>query len=303
MTDTIKAPVHWSEQIVFEALRTYFVEGAVALLPQVASETGASPKRIADAIAMQLWPSKGLTIEGIEIKVDRRDLLKEFSQPEKADVIANYCDKWWLAAPPGVVKPSDFEDGSFPKTWGYLEVSVHEPGELGQDEDGRYSVWLKPHVYKVKVKKKAEENQDVREPSRRFLASLMRNIQAFESPEAQVARKLSVLKHKAEQSAFALADKRIASATAEVAEFRRRISRFESATGLSTGVFEHIWSDDQLDKLFETQRRRLQIANSLDHFLEKAKTAADYIEAHAKNAQTEAENIRSLLKTSDKEGT
>ena len=125
---TIKAPVSWTEQSVFEALRTHFVEGAVAMLPQVASETGAAARRIADCIVMQLWPSRGLTIEGIEIKTDRRDLIREYEQPEKSDLIARYCDKWWIATPPGVVKQSDFEDGTFPKTWGCLEVTVHEPG-------------------------------------------------------------------------------------------------------------------------------------------------------------------------------
>lgn len=59
----IKAQVAWTEQTVFEALRTHFVEGAVALLPQVASETGAAARRVADCIAMQLWPSRGLTLD------------------------------------------------------------------------------------------------------------------------------------------------------------------------------------------------------------------------------------------------
>lgn len=295
----IPAPIHWSEQTVFEALRSHFVEAAVAFLPQVASETGAQPKRTADAIAMQLWPSRGLTIEGIEIKTDRRDLLREYAQPEKSDVIAAYCDKWWVATPPGVVKPSDFTDGTFPKTWGYLEVSVHEPGVLGLSEDGTSRVWLKPHTFMVKVKKKAEENAEVREPSRKFLASLLRNIQAFESPEAQVTRSLSIAKHKAERSAWDHAETMIAKSKNELDEIRRRVGRFENATGLRTGVFDSVWDDKQLDRTHEEQRRRLEIANSLDYHLEKAQTTASYLDSHLKNLQAESTALQALLNRKD----
>ena len=304
---TITAPVSWSEQGVFEALKLgHFVEGAVALLPQVASETGASPRRIADAIAIQLWPSRGLTIEGVEIKTDRRDLLREYEQPEKSDVIAQFCDKFWLAAPAGVVKQSDFDDGTFPKTWGCLEVSVAEPGVLGLDVDGRYSIWLKPHVYKVKVRKKAEENEEAKPPSRGFLASVMRSLQAHESPDAQVARRLSILQARAEEKAWELAEKEIAKARAERDEFRRRIAMFEQATGMVTGVFEPSWvaDDNHLRTLHEKQKRLIQIAHSVEHSFEQARSLASWLESRGKEMNTLSATLTRLATpevTHDKE--
>ncbi len=302
---TMEAPIHWSEQTVFEALRTHFVEGAVALLPQVASETGASARRIADCVAMQLWPSRGLTIECVEIKVDRRDLLREFEQPEKGDLIGRFCDKFWIAAPTGIVKQSDFEDGTFPKTWGCLEVSVAEPGLLGLDDDDqykRYSVWLKPHTFKVKVRKKAEENKDALPPSRGFLASLMRNIQAFESPEAVVARKVSVLKAQMDKQVWDLTEKEREKARAEVAEFRRRIAMFEQITGLSTGVFDHnVWDEAQLRKTHEKQKRLIQLAHSVEHSFEQARSLASWLENRGKEMTALSETLTKLATPSKPE--
>jgi len=291
---TRAAPITWTEQTVFEALRTFFVAESVALLPQVASETGASARRIADAIAIQLWPSRGLTLECVEIKVHRSDLIREYQQPEKGDLIGRFCDKFWIATPPNIVKQSDFDDGTFPKTWGCLEVSVHEPGTLGLDEEGRYSRWLTPHVYKVKVRKKALENPDALPPSRGFLASLMRNLQAFESPEAVVARKLSMVQHKAEATAWESAQKEIAKARAERDEFRRRIAMFESITGLRTGVFDQVWGDNQLRKTHEKQKHLIQIAHSVEHSFEKARELANWLENRGKEMSTLSETLKKL---------
>lgn len=283
------APVQWNEQLVFEALRTHFVEGAVVLLPQVASETGSAPRRTADAIAMQLWPSRGLTIEGVEIKVSRSDLLREYAQPEKSDIIAQFCDKWWIAAPAGVVKKSDFEDGTFPKTWGCIEVNVQEPG-LVAIADGVTS-WLRPHVFKAKVIKKAEENPEAKEPTRRFLAAILRSLQAHESPESQVERKLKDIQRRASKEAWDFANKHAEKSSNTLLEYQRHVSDFERVTGLSVGVQKGYWREDDRQKSYEDQRRRLQIANSLDSYFEKATALASSL----RNLSAEATRIADAL--------
>ncbi len=50
--------------------------------------------RAADAVAMDLWPSKGLEIHGHEVKVSRSDWLSELKQPEKCEPVKRYCDRW-----------------------------------------------------------------------------------------------------------------------------------------------------------------------------------------------------------------
>jgi hypothetical protein len=72
--------------------------------------------RFADAIAVNLWASRGYVVHGFEVKVSRSDWLRELKQPEKAEPIFRYCDRWFLVAERDVVKP-----GELPATWGHLE--------------------------------------------------------------------------------------------------------------------------------------------------------------------------------------
>lgn len=87
-----------------------------ALMEEVAPHTGGGT-RYADAIAVNLWRSRGHAIHGFEIKVSRSDWLRELKDPSKAEPVYRYCDHWWIVAPKGVVK-----DGELPPTWGLLEL-------------------------------------------------------------------------------------------------------------------------------------------------------------------------------------
>ena len=52
-----------------------------AFLSQVRNGTGyAKETRTADAICMSLWPSRGLTITGYEIKIAKNDWKKELEE-------------------------------------------------------------------------------------------------------------------------------------------------------------------------------------------------------------------------------
>jgi hypothetical protein len=91
---------------------------AWAYFTEVRNQTGYSRGTIrsADAIAMSLWPSRGLLLHGFEVKASRADWLRELREPGKADDFIRHCDHWWLVTEPGVV-----EAGELPKTWGHLE--------------------------------------------------------------------------------------------------------------------------------------------------------------------------------------
>ena len=88
-----------------------------AFFPQVRSSTG-SANRVADGIAMNMYRSRKHEIHGFEIKVSRADWLNELKNPQKADVIFSYCDKFWL-----VVSDKDIvQSGELPKGWGLMTV-------------------------------------------------------------------------------------------------------------------------------------------------------------------------------------
>lgn len=98
------------------ALRLRYPAGTFALMEEVGNGTGFKCNRHADAVAVGLWPSRGLFVEGIEIKVGRSDWLKELSQPDKADDIAKWCDFWWVAAGSDDI----VREGELPPNWGLL---------------------------------------------------------------------------------------------------------------------------------------------------------------------------------------
>lgn len=99
-------------------LRGRYAPPEYAYLPQVRSSTGFNPyERYADGLAISTYPSRGIHLHGIEIKVSRADWRRELRRPEKAEPIAQYCTYWWLAAPDGVI-PLD----EVPQDWGLLEV-------------------------------------------------------------------------------------------------------------------------------------------------------------------------------------
>lgn len=80
--------------------------------------------RIADAVAMDLWPSKGLEIHGHEIKVSRSDWLAELKQPEKSWPVRRYCDRWWLVVSDrSIIKP-----GELPEGWGLMAIGERTGG-------------------------------------------------------------------------------------------------------------------------------------------------------------------------------
>lgn len=96
-------------------LRAKYAAPEWAIFREVPASTGGG-SRSADAIAMNLWRSRGLKIVGFELKRDRRDWLRELKDPEKAETLASLCDEWWLVTSQGVVK----DETEVPGPWGWL---------------------------------------------------------------------------------------------------------------------------------------------------------------------------------------
>lgn len=105
-----------TEAQVIEALRNRFPQPEWAMFTGVANGTGSHANRWADAVAMNLWPSRGLEIVGFEVKVSRGDMLRELKDPRKADEVAKHCDRWFIAVgSKSIVGPEEL-----PASWGLL---------------------------------------------------------------------------------------------------------------------------------------------------------------------------------------
>lgn len=98
------------------ALATRFAPQEWATIFDVGNATGFAHNRRADAISLNLWPSRGMEMHGFEVKVHRGDWLCEKDDPEKSAPIQKFCDRWWLV----VGHESVIQDGELPATWGLL---------------------------------------------------------------------------------------------------------------------------------------------------------------------------------------
>ncbi len=107
MTDT---------KLLHARLKTKYSGDEWAYFSEVPNGIGGAKTRSADGLAMSLWPSRGLELIGFEIKSYRADWVKELRSPEKAEAICQFCDRWYIVAPKGLVKTAEL-----PPTWGLLE--------------------------------------------------------------------------------------------------------------------------------------------------------------------------------------
>jgi hypothetical protein len=114
--------VHWNTTETMAALSDRYKAPEYAFLPQVANGTGGQRSRTCDALAMSVWPSRGLDLIGFEVKVSRGDWLSEKKNPQKADAIAKYCDFWYLVAGAKDI----VRDGELPTGWGLLIPRGHK---------------------------------------------------------------------------------------------------------------------------------------------------------------------------------
>lgn len=194
---------------VLAALRVHYPEAQFALLEQVGNGTGYSVNRHADALVMSLWPSRGLDITGIEIKVSRSDWKRELDKPDKAEPIAKYCDFWTVAAPVGIVDPL-----TLPVPWGLLEVCPYGAALV------------------VKVTKKPERLEP-KPLDRTFLAGILRQAQSNAPTLEMWAEARNEAWNKVQPDIATAIETRTASLRNELERLRERVAAFEAETGIA----------------------------------------------------------------------
>lgn len=102
----------------WEVMRKSFPSDQYTLLQEVRDKAGHYASRSADFITIGLWPSRGLHMNGYELKSSRSDWLNELKKPEKAENIFQYCDHFYLLTNgDGIAKPEEI-----PTTWGWVSI-------------------------------------------------------------------------------------------------------------------------------------------------------------------------------------
>lgn len=85
---------------------------------EVSQSTGASSGRRADAVVMNIWPSKAFQLHVFEVKVSRSDFKNELADLTKWKAVGRFSDFFWLACPVGLVDMAEV-----PEEWGLMELT------------------------------------------------------------------------------------------------------------------------------------------------------------------------------------
>lgn len=183
-------------------LRARYAAPEYAMLDDVASATGGYAKRRADALAMSLWPSRGLDIHGFELKSARSDWLRELKNPAKAEEsITPYCHHWWVVAGnPDVVRLDEL-----PSSWGLLAAKT-----------------TKLYVLKPAPLRK------VKPLTHLFLAALLRNVAEHYVPKSTVFARADEL----ERQRVAAHGEHEGQLKDQLAKLAEKVYEFERASGV-----------------------------------------------------------------------
>lgn len=228
-----------------------------AIMWEVGEGTGAASGRYADAVMMSLWPSRGLELHGVEIKVSRSDWKREAANPEKAEAIAKYCDRWWIHTPPGIV--DDLSD--LPPAWGLREF------------DGR--AW---HTIRE------AEKTDAAQITRPFLAAMLRRadgaMQSLMDEAMREAREAGYAEiEKARAGIRAQVEAGVERRTRKLAEGAEAVAEFESAFG-GDANFRSIYRGARNPKAWGRAARALsEVSTGYGPLTTRLRKAADEIEA------------------------
>lgn len=212
---------------------------------EVADGTGMNASRRADAVCMNIWPSKGYAIHGFEIKVSRADFLHEMKDITKAEAVGQYCDFWWLVAAPGIASIEEL-----PASWGLMEC--HRNG--------------------LKIKKQAPKRENPADISRRFMASLLRKSRDEDKSHiaAQVDMQLRAEREAMERRLASDRERQKSRAEEAAARNRNWIEDFERRLGVKFATYPTA----------ERMVERMRVAESLDlGALSRIAAACDQVKA------------------------
>ena len=142
---------------IWSLLRRRYSENEYALLAEVRDKAGHYASNSADYLAINLYPSRGLAINGIELKSHRGDWLNELKKPEKAENIFKYCDYFWLLTADDAVAKME----EIPMAWGWLSIKG-ERIRVKKDAPKLTPVPISKHFFCAVVKRASSKKNWVR---------------------------------------------------------------------------------------------------------------------------------------------
>lgn len=196
---------------IHAALAKRFSPPAYATFFEVGDATGGRQTRWADAVTMGIWPSRGLELQGFEVKVSRSDWLREKANPMKSAPVQRFMDRWWVA----VSDEKIVEDGELPPTWGLM---VLQGGKL---------------VTKVKAPDLSPEPV-----TRSFMAALLRRSTENTVPKSAVDDIVEARRKEIEERAANRRERELKHLREERDSLQRAIDDFARSSGVDIRSWE-----------------------------------------------------------------
>jgi hypothetical protein len=256
---------------LFRRLRARYGGDAYALLPQVANSAGWA-SNYADAIVMGLWPSRGLTLMGFEIKASRQDWRRELENPGKAEAIADYCDQWWVVAPPAVIVPPS-ERQQPPQAVLPLTIGTKEKPLSLED----LTATMFPEKWGLLVPKgtdglrvvKAAEKLEARPMDRAFLAALLRRAAEHVVPKSEIEAALRAEYDRGVKAGEERRRRETEAAQHAGERLRQDVAAFEETSGVKIASYAGRSIGEAVGRVMEMQRRgaslHSQVQATRDH--------------------------------------
>lgn len=171
---------------------------------QVNNGAGYAYGRTLDAIVFDTWPSGGLTLHGLEIKVTKGDLRRELQNTKKYADFSQHLDYFSIVAPRGVV---DLK--LLPPKWGLFQPT----------DDGKLRARRKP------LSIHADDRTTLsRSMSAAFVRALVSRSLSSEATAAAYTR--------GEESAKQRGEWEVEDITKKLESLKQSISEFETASGV-----------------------------------------------------------------------
>ena len=243
---------------IHEALIRKFPAPEWAIFFEVANGLGLSDRRYADAIAMSLFPSRGLDVNGFEVKTDRGDWLRELKAPQKADAIASYCDFWWLVTSNDKIAPKD----EVPKTWGLL---VLKDGDLRQV--------------------KRAERMKPKKIDRAFMGAMFRRAHQWTETQLKNDERVRAALEEGKKAGREERQYDVQDRSKEYDRIKQRVAEFEKASGINIDTY-------QAENIGEAVAAFTAFRNRGS--MEDMERVAGWIEDTAKGLRDKIEAIRKL---------
>jgi len=224
---------------------------------EVPDAAGFAGRRRLDALAFNLYPSRGCQVLGFEVKASRSDWLKELKAPDKAEAFNGFCDRFYVVANTG-----DVEAGELPPTWGLIE----------------------PYGRGLRIKRQPETSAGEASFDRLFVAAMLKKMAYMKWPRDEVFAEGVEFGTKQGRRA---AERELESARAAEARAKETLEKFNRALGVQltefnaeeiAGVIRLVLDGKQLERTFrsslEIKRDQLvRLTERIDAILQNAGAA------------------------------